>query len=96
MSEVEDILKWMADSEKADIKVTAMQVMGFLGWESFITYLSQCLSSGIKWERLAAIGALGEIPSEQSLDALRVVVEDPDPEIRTATGAALFKLSSKL
>jgi len=96
MSEVEEILKWMADSKKAEIKATAIQVMGFLGWESFIPYLSQCLCSGIQWERLAAISALGEIPSERALDALRAVVEDPDPEIRAATGAALFKLSSKL
>ena len=61
-----------------------------------MTYLSQYPTSMIKWERLAAIGALGKIPNEQTVDALGVVVDNPEPEVRPATSAALFKQSSEL
>lgn len=96
MPDVEGMLKWMAEDHQNDVKITAIQAMGFLGWEGFVDFLGQYVSSGTKPERLAAIGALGEIPSERAVDALRIVVEDPDSEIRLATAAALFKLSSQL
>jgi hypothetical protein len=82
--EVGKIVKWMAESRKADMKTTAIELMGFLGWKTFNSYLKRSLSSEIKWERLAAIKALAQIPSKWAIELLRSIAKDPDPEIRKA------------
>ncbi|MDQ3803242.1 MAG: HEAT repeat domain-containing protein [Acidobacteriota bacterium] len=94
--EVSDILRWMAGSENVETRIAAIELMGLVGAQSFTDDLTRFLSSGDKRERLAAIGSLGEIASERSMGALKTVAQDPDPEIRTAVGAAFFNLSSKL
>lgn len=94
--EVGDILRWMAASADTEMRITALELMGQVGAESFIPDLTPYLSSESKRERLAAIASLGEIASERSMEALKAVIQDPDPEIRTAAGIAFFKLSSRL
>ncbi|MCZ7406264.1 MAG: HEAT repeat domain-containing protein [Candidatus Methanoperedens sp.] len=88
-TEVKDIVNWMADSNKADMKTVAIELMGFLGWESFVSRLERCLLSEFKWERLTAIKALEQMGSERAVEILRVAIEDSDPEIREAVRKAL-------
>jgi hypothetical protein len=88
MDETVNVVNWMADSGKADIKASAIQLMGFLGWEPFISRLEQYLSSETQWEHLAAIEALGQTASRRAIEALRVIAVDADPEIREAVRRA--------
>ncbi len=88
-TEVENIIKWMADSNKADMKTVAIELMGFLGWESFVPRLERCLLSEFKWERLTAIKALEQMGSERAIEILRVAIDDSEPEICEAVREAL-------
>ena len=90
MAEVTDIVGWMASSDKADLKIRAIELIGFLGWEPFLPLLEQHLASEAKWERLTAISALGQIASARAVTILTAVTDhDPDPEIRTAAQRAI-------
>ena len=94
--EVGDILRWMAESRRAEMRISALELMGVVADESFVADLARHISAEGKTERLAAIASLGETGSERAVEALKAVMRDPDPEIRAATGAAFFNLSSKL
>jgi hypothetical protein len=84
MTEVVDIITWMAGSVKADMKTRALELMGHLGWDPFFPLLQQHLASGEKWERLTAVRALGQTASDRTAPLLRELAADPDPEIRDA------------
>lgn len=86
---VRDILSWLADSQKADRKTAAVELMGALGWESFIPRLEQLLSSAVPWERMASVQALAQMGTSRAIRLLRGAVMDPDPAIRNAVHRAL-------
>jgi hypothetical protein len=81
-AEVKEIVQWMCASNKADIRTRAIELMGTLGYESFVAPLERFLFSEIQWERLTAIAALGQMPGKRPVEILSVAAEDPDPEIR--------------
>ncbi|HEX9988837.1 MAG TPA: HEAT repeat domain-containing protein [Chloroflexia bacterium] len=89
MSEVEDIATWMAHSSKADLKSTGLELMGFLGWDSFLSCLEESASSEADWERLTAINALAQVPTPRAAEALKAALEDSDPQVRRAAKRAL-------
>lgn len=80
--EVEQIVQWMSASSKANIQTSAIGLMGFLGYESFLAPLERYLLSNVKWQRLTAITALASIPGERAAGLLRMAARDPDPDIR--------------
>ncbi|MGB2603143.1 MAG: HEAT repeat domain-containing protein [Candidatus Sulfotelmatobacter sp.] len=80
--EVEEIAQWMSASGKADIKTRAIELMGALGYGSFVAPLERFLRSEVQWERLTAIGALGQITGKPAAELLAEAAEDPDPQIR--------------
>src|SRR5258705_2093699 len=59
MPEIIGIVRWMAASQKADLRTRAIELMGFLGWQSFGPDLRRHLSAEAASERAAAIAADG-------------------------------------
>lgn len=45
-AEITDIVTRMAGSSKADIKTRAIELMGFLGWEPFLSLLPLLMQTG--------------------------------------------------
>ena len=86
---VTDILSWLADSEKADLKTAALALMGVLGWESFLARLGRSLRAEATWERAAAVDALARMGTRDARALLLGVGEDPDPGVRAAIRRAL-------
>jgi len=85
VTEVTDIVVWMAGSDSADMKSRAIELMGILGWESFIPLLRQHFSSEAEWERLAAIRALGQFSGDLTSEIFHAAAEyDPSQEVRDA------------
>ena len=83
MTEVTDIVIWMAGSDSADMKSTAIELMGILGWEAFIPLLRQHFSSEAEWERIAAIRALGQFTGDFTSGIFHAAAEyDSSQEVR--------------
>lgn len=87
--EVENVVRWMAGSNKADVKSAAIELMGILGWESFFPDLEQSVASAATWERIVAITALGQMSSIQAAEVLESATKDPDPQVSQAAHRAL-------
>lgn len=68
---VESVVKWMAESKKADMKSAALDLMGRLGWESFKPDMVRSLSSENEWERTTARNALKRIKSQWATELMR-------------------------
>jgi HEAT repeat protein len=83
-AETEAIVRWTAASSKADIKTSAIELMGVLGWDTFIPLLEQMLSAPAQWERLTAVSALTLISSGRARELLNRAARDPDPQVRKA------------
>jgi HEAT repeat protein len=86
---VVDILSWLADSDKADLKTAAIALMSALGWETFLPRLNRSLRSSFVWERAAAVDALARIGTPAAHTLLRSIGDDPDPAIRAAIRQAI-------
>ena len=89
--DVQDILRWMAASDNADVVSAALGVMGHLSWESFVPFLVARVDSSARWQRLSAIDALNRIDCKDSAASLCRLVDDPDLEVRAAIRTALAK-----
>ena len=61
MAKVEELVRGMADSRRADMTTIALDPMGFPGWEALRSNLEGSFASELKWERLTAVGALGRV-----------------------------------
>jgi hypothetical protein len=88
-SEIEEILRWMADSPKANMKTVALNLMGYLGWETFRPLLEQSLSSKSQWERLTAIQSIGKVKDDWAAETLTAISADADPLVRKEVAQAL-------
>ncbi len=86
---VVDILSWLADSEKADLKTAAISLMGVLGWESLLARMERSLQASPTWERAAAVEALARMGTPRARALLRGAEQDPDPAVRAAIRRAL-------
>ncbi len=83
-----DIVRFLAASPKADLRVAGLTLMGILGWDEFIDDLSDAARSPEQWERLTAIDALARAGSALSFGVLDALREHSDPETRDAVAAA--------
>ena len=84
-AEITDIINWMAGSAKADMRTSAIDLMGMLGWQAFIPSLRHHLESSAAWEREAAVRATGRFSGEWTVEALRAAAErDPNAQVRDA------------
>jgi HEAT repeat protein len=90
-----DILVWLSESPKADLKTAAIELMGALGWESFLAPLERALSSPTSWEREAAIGSLAKLPGRRAAELLGRAADDADRVVRAAAQRALESRSAK-
>jgi hypothetical protein len=80
--EVEQIVRWICASNKADIMTRGIELMGVLGYESFAASLESYVLSKVRWQRLTAIAALGSFPGKRAAELINIVAADPDPEVR--------------
>jgi HEAT repeat protein len=81
-SETVAIVNWMADSTKADMQESAIDVMGTLGWEPFLVRLESLLCHGEQWQRIAALRSLARLRQPVAQDLLHRAAQDSDPVIR--------------
>ena len=81
-AETKEIVTWMCGSNKADMRTIGIELMGVLGYASFLPSLEHFLFSGIEWERLTAIAALGKMSGERPVELLRMTAQDPNPQIQ--------------
>jgi hypothetical protein len=79
-----EILHWLAGSPKADLKTAAIELMGGLGWETFVPHLERALSSPASWERMTALRSLARLPGSRAAELVRRAVDDPDPAVSAA------------
>lgn len=90
-----EILGWLADSRKADLREAAIGLMGALGWESFLPRLEQALVAPNAWERAAAVKALAKVGTARTRSLLVRALDDPDPAIRLAARRATDASATK-
>jgi HEAT repeat protein len=76
------ILGWMLDSPKANLRDAATDLMGALGWETFLPTLTARFATGATADRVAALRALSRMPQAQAHYIVHEAGTDPDPEVR--------------
>lgn len=88
-TETEKVVRWMAGSDKADLKASALELMGLLKWKTFRSDLKRSLVAAAQWERLTAIDTLKRISADWARALLRERLEDADADVRRAARRAL-------
>ena len=86
-----EILEWLADSPKADLREAAFRLMGALGRDRFLPRLALALSSPAAWERSAAVAALATQGTVRARALLARALDDPDAAVATAARRALAR-----
>ena len=89
--EIEGVVRWMAASDRADLRTAGLTLMGTLRLIDLRPELLQVLASGSVWERVTAAGALAEMLDDSARAALRAHRHDPTPEVRAAVRSALAR-----
>lgn len=82
-------INWVADHPLADFRGAAIEFMGVLGWESFLSRLAGWAFTGESWERIGSIRALGKMNAPASRRMLELLCADDDAEIAAAATRAM-------
>lgn len=82
--EVMNVIHWMMDSDRADMKTTAIDLMGYLGNEDYIQMLLECLSSAEEWIRIHTVKALTHFEGMEAMEALIKALDDHSIQVKRA------------
>jgi hypothetical protein len=89
------LLAGMKDEDRIS-RLAAIQAIGMIQYEPAVPSLSQVISkSEIVEERLASTIALGKIGSKASIPTLKLLLDDPEANIRWDAAIALGKMGDK-
>jgi hypothetical protein len=85
------VVRSMARSRAADLKIAGYHVMGVLDSSSFIPDLEAGIESEQEWERVEAVRALGRMDHPDVRAILLTTSEHADPQTRRAAIEALSR-----